>query len=426
MNAKVKSASPVMAARDRKVLRELARRKAEIGALPVQKERFELWRRLNRLQPVRPLVWINEVPWHEMNWNDELTPRCAEGLARQVEMGLRMELYQWDHFQGDMVVEPVVYSGIVGGPSSSYAEYGIKEQRVEAANAHDVGYVPVIKTEADADQIRTPKVWFDRDATDRNFNLLSELFDGVIPVRKRGIVHQWHSPWDQIIHWYGIEQLYADMYDQPALVHRILGNFMKALHEVVDQQEALGMLDTSNGNHRVGSGGMGITDELPPRGADPAHVRTRDQWGCSTGQIFSEVSPAMHEEFCLQYERPMMERFGLSYYGCCEPLHNKVDMLRSVRNLRKISMSPWINVDTASERVGADYVFSYKPNPAHLAMEHWRPELVRDTLRDVLARTRRNHVELILKDITTVARQPQRLWEWTTIAMEVAQAAAGA
>ena len=262
--------------------------------------------------------------------------------------------------------------------------------------------------------------------TKSGITLNAALLDGVIPVRKRGIVHQWHSPWDQIIHWYGIEQLYTDMYDQPALVHRILGNFMKALHEVVDQQEALGMLDTSNGNHRVGSGGMGITDELPPAGADPAHVRTRDQWGCSTAQIFSEVSPAMHEEFCLQYERPMMERFGLSYYGCCEPLHNKVDMLRSVRNLRKISMSPWINVDTASERVGADYVISYKPNPAHLAMEHWRPELVRDTLRDVLARTRRNHVELILKDVTTIARQPQRLWEWATIATETAQSAAGA
>jgi hypothetical protein len=47
---------------DRNMLRELGRRKAEIGHLPVQKERFALWRRLNRLEPVRPLVWINEVP----------------------------------------------------------------------------------------------------------------------------------------------------------------------------------------------------------------------------------------------------------------------------------------------------------------------------------------------------------------------------
>jgi hypothetical protein len=27
----------------------------------------------------------------------------------------------------------------------------------------------------------------------------------------------------------------------------------------------------------------------------------------------------MHEEFALQYEKRWLERFGLTYYGCCEP-----------------------------------------------------------------------------------------------------------
>lgn len=403
------------------ILRELGKRKFEIGNLPVQRKTADLWRRLNRLERVRPLVWINEVPWHEMNSNDELTLRCSDEFMRGVERELRTELYQWDHFRGDMVVEPVIYSGIVGGPLGSYADYGVEEKPVREEGAHDVLFRPVIHTEADADRIRTPKVWFDREATEKNYGTLGEVFDDIIPVRKRGLCHQWHSPWDQIIHWYGVEQLYTDMYDRPQLVHRILVNFTKALNEVLDRQEALGMLDVSNGHHRVGSGGLGIVDELPPKDCDPSRVRPKDQWGCSTGQIFSEVSPDMHEEFCLQYERPVMERFGLTYYGCCEPLHNKVNMLRSVRNLRKISMSPWIDVDFASEQMGADYVFSYKPNPAHLAMDSWSPALVRDNLRDVLRRTRRNRVELILKDISTVRGEPRRLWEWAATAMVVAE-----
>jgi hypothetical protein len=409
-------------ATDREVLRELGRRKAEIGNLPVQKEKRELWRRLNRLQPGRPLVSIFQVPWHEMNGTDELALRCEDGFLRAVESELRMELYQWAHFPGDMVVEPVIYSGIVGGPSSSYGDYGLVEQQVRHEGGQDVGFVPIILTEADADKIRTPAVWFDREATARNYQTLCQVFDGVLPVKQRGIVHQWHSPWDQIIHWYGIEQLYTDMYDRPELVHRILRNFHKALHEVLDRQEALGMLDVGNGNYGVGSGGPGITDELPPPDFNPSHVRPKDQWGCSTGQIFSEVSPDMHEEFCLQYERPMMERFGLTYYGCCEPLHKKVGMLRSVKNLRKISMSPWINVEEASEQMAADFVFSYKPNPALLAMERWNPELVRQDLKAVVAKTRRNRVELILKDITTVRNEPQRLWQWAEVAAEVAAA----
>ena len=408
---------------DRNILRELGRRKAEIGSLPVQAEKAGLWGRLNGLKSVRPLVWINQVPWHEMNLNDELALHCRDPFLRGVEQELRIELYQWAHFPGDMVVEPVIYSGLVGGPSSSYADYGLAEQVVRHDGGQDVGFIPIIHTEADADKIRTPQVWFDRDATEKNYQALCQVFDGVIPVRKRGIVHQWHSPWDQIIHWYGIEQLYTDMYDRPELVHRILRNFSKALHEVLDRQEALGMLDTGNGNYSVGSGGPGITDELPPPDFNPAHVRPRDQWGCSTGQIFSEVSPDMHEEFCLQYERPMMERFGLSYYGCCEPLHRKVGILRSVKNLRKISMSPWVNIAEGSEQIGKSYVFSFKPNPAHLGMLRWDPNLVRNYLEDVVRGTRHNHVEFILKDITTVCGEPQRLWEWGRIAMEVVQGA---
>lgn len=405
---------------DMAVLRELGRRKHDIGHLPVQSQRFELWRRLNRLEPGRPLVFINEIPWHEMNWNNELTPRCRDESARALEMELRRELYQWDHLPGDMIVEPVIYAPLIGGPSSSYADYGIRENEIHLAGGMDVQYAPVIHNEADADQIRTPEVWIDHEASRRQRELLMEIFDGILPVHPRGIFHQWHSPWDQIIHWYGIEQLYTDVYERPALVHRVIGNFMKALHAVLDRQTALGMLDISNGNHRVGSGGMGITDELPSPDFNPAQIGPRDQWGCSTGQIFSEVSPAMHAEFCLQYERPLLERYGLTYYGCCEPLHRKVSILRSVRNLRKISMSPWIDIDAASEQLGGDYVFSYKPNPALLAPDSWQPEGVRQQLRNVASKTRGNRVEWILKDITTVRNEPQRLWEWAAIATDEA------
>ena len=57
---------------DRDVLRRLVGELAKIAALPVHAEKAELWRRLNRLEPVRPLVWINEIPWGEINVNDEI------------------------------------------------------------------------------------------------------------------------------------------------------------------------------------------------------------------------------------------------------------------------------------------------------------------------------------------------------------------
>ncbi|MBU0714929.1 MAG: hypothetical protein KJ964_06195, partial [Verrucomicrobia bacterium] len=334
-----------------------------------------------------------------------------------LETGLRQELYQWNHFRCDMIVEPVVYSSLVGGPTGSYADYGIQEQLNRADDGLNVGYIPVIDNEADADRIVTPRVWYDRAATEENYQSLCEIFDGIIPVKKRGIVHQWHSPWDQMIHWYGIERLFIDMYDRPGLVHRVLGNFTRALNEALDRQEKEGMLDVGNGIWTVGSGGYGITDELPRENHAGHRVTAKEQWGCSTAQIFSGVSPEMHEEFALQYERKVLSRFGLTYYGCCEPLHKKVGILRSIKNLRKISMSPWINLAEASETISGDYVFSFKPNPAHLAAVTFDPELVRNYLKTVRAATRQNRCEWILKDITTVCNDPRRLDQWAAIAV---------
>jgi len=51
--------------KDRTVLRKLAEKKAQIAALPIQKQRAEMWRQLNRLEKGKPMVWIYQIPWHE-------------------------------------------------------------------------------------------------------------------------------------------------------------------------------------------------------------------------------------------------------------------------------------------------------------------------------------------------------------------------
>ena len=75
------------------------------------------------------------------------------------------------------------------------------------------------------------------------------------------------------------------------------------------------------------------------------------------------MSPAMHEEFEIEYMKPVYERFGLINYGCCEPLDRKIDMIRKVGNVRKISVSPWADQQRAAMNMGSDYIFLRKPNP---------------------------------------------------------------
>ncbi len=86
-------------------------------------------------------------------------------------------------------------------------------------------------------------------------------------------------------------------------------------------------------------------------------------------QIFVSVSPGDAPGVRARLRLPWYERFGLGYYGCCEPLDTKIDIVRKIPNVRKISMSPWVKVERGAERIGGDFVFSRKPSPALLASD---------------------------------------------------------
>ncbi len=128
----------------------------------------------------------------------------------------------------------------------------------------------------------------------------------------------------------------------------------------------------------------------------------------------------MHEQFEIKTSLPLFERFGLVYYGCCEPLDQKLAQVRQIPNLRKISMSPWVDEARGAAGIGSDFVYSRKPNPALLAGPDFSAALIRQHLEKTIKVCRRYKcpLELILKDISTVGYKPDRLWQWAKIAME--------
>ena len=65
--------------KDTDALRRLAAEVAQIAALPIHQEKARLWQKLNDLESERPMVWINEIPWHEMDVDGELT--LADGAS---------------------------------------------------------------------------------------------------------------------------------------------------------------------------------------------------------------------------------------------------------------------------------------------------------------------------------------------------------
>lgn len=408
--------------KDRKILRVLAEEVAEIADLPIQKQRKKMWSDLNDLKETKAMIWIDEVCWNEMDPKGGLRLRTESGFCRSIEKQLRQTLYQWSHFQCDSVVEPVLCSPLYIKNSGIGIEIQERISKTEEDNevvSHQ--YEPQINSEEDIEKIKFPEITYDESSSEEHYQAYRYLFDGVIKVEKRGLPGFWFAPWDDIVRFLGAQETLLALIDRPRFIHKLVSHLVEIYLHCLDRYEKLGLLALNNTSVRIGSGAYGFTRELPQSDFDPLRVRTRDLWGCAAAQIFSSVSPAMHEEFALQYERRWLERFGLSYYGCCEPLHEKISLLESITNLRKVSISPWADIERAAEAISSNYVLSLKPNPSLLAKESFIPEEARHELKQKLQVAKRYgcRVEIVLKDISTVRHEPSRLAEWSNVAEEL-------
>jgi len=411
---------------DVKTIRSLAAELAKVAALPVQEEKRALWRKLNARKPDRPMVMIDQVCWNEMGGRspqgplaEELTLRCSDPECRGYEWSLRSTLYHWKHFPVDMVVDPFV----LVPKAINNTGFGVRVQEdvavTDPSNAV-VGhkFANQFQTDDDLQRIQMPSISHDRAETERRLAVAHELFDGLLDVRLSGMDPAYISLWDPISTWMGVENACLALIDRPEFMHRLVSRVADGYSSLLDQLEEQGLLcEPQSLIHCTGA----YTDELPAPGYNPERPRVKDLWMFGLAQMFSTVSPRMFKEFEVDYVSRICARFGLVYYGCCDPLDRKMREVRLIPNVRKVSMSPWVDEELGATEIGSDYVYSRKPSPALLAVDTFDPERVRE---DLLA-TRRaceKHgcpLEFILKDISTVRYEPERLFQWARIAMEV-------
>jgi hypothetical protein len=162
---------------------------------------------------------------------------------------------------------------------------------------------------------------------------------------------------------------------------------------------------------------------LPDNGQGKGPV-SKNCWAFGLAQLFTSVSPKVTEEFELPYISRMAEFFGMLYYGCCDRLDDRLDIVKKIPNVMKVSCSPWSNRKKFAENIGNDLIMSNKPTPAFIAADSVDWEEVKKDLRWTVELAKANNVnlEIILKDISTVRFEPERLTRWADIAMEIVQA----
>lgn len=403
-----------MEQQDRSLLRELAKRKAALAARPCEQEKARLWTASNDLHPVRPMVFIDP----ENGWNEILTPtdlQCADPCARGWEFELRRQIYQAEVLLDDRVIDrffdvPVVFSKTGWGlPVQHHGGEGNGAYIVEPS---------LVDYERDFEKLRFPEFTVDEEASSALLGLAQDTFGDILDVRqKTGWWWTLGMTWSYI-DLRGLENFLVDMLTQPEWVHKTMAFLRDGTMRMLDFLEARHLLPDNTGNTYVGSGGFGYTEQLPAPGFRPDAVRTKDMWGFCESQETSSVSPDMFAEFVLPYQIPILERFGLNCYGCCEPLDTRWKYVKAIPRLRRISISPWANRQTCAEAMGKDYILSMKISPTPLASPQMDEEIVRQNIREALSVSKGLSVELIMKDNHTLGGNPRNASRWVEIARE--------
>ena len=379
---------------DFEILRTLGQELAEAAADPINEERRRVNHLVDTKQKSRPSISIFQEPWHELGANGELDLHCTDGFCRNLEQGLRRTLYKWRHYPGDMTVSATSVQPYcirnTGFGINEDVDLARTDPNSDVVSRH---FHIQIKDEGDISKMKAPVISHDEAATEEGYQKRCEIFDGILKVHKSGVGSFWFAPWDHLVRLTGVQEVLLDLAMRPDYVHKAMSYLVDCWLEMLRQYEEQDLLTAP-------------AKELTVSGA---------------AQIFSEVSPEMHWEFALKHEARFYERFGRVHYGCCEPLHNKVDICAQyLPNMYQISMSPWVDFKKACENVGDRFVFGWRPNPAFLAHDHWDTDLVRRDMEEKLAMAADHGcvVAMYLKDISTVHGEPQRLDDWDKIAKE--------
>lgn len=404
----------MIGSRDREIIRSLAVQVQEIASLPVMEQRREMWKRHNRLERVRPMILVfPEGSWRELLPDSSL--ECEHHRAREYERALRSRIFHHQHIHDDMPIEGswVVHKAI------SSTGWGLQPKYIDSSQPTGAwAFDPVIRDRDDLKKLRPPRVSYDEETTKRTIEEAIDLFGDILEITVKGVDHISFHLMNIFCNLRGLEQVMWDMMDDPALVHEAMERLAEGYEGMIEQYIELNLLSPNNDATYHSSGGVGYTTELPKPDSDPGRIRPCDMWASAESQEMAQVSPAMHNEFVMEYERRLLTPFGLNGYGCCEDLTNKLDYVFQMPRLRRISISPWADVDVCAEKVGRRCIFSWKPRPSYLVGD-FSPARIRDYIQHTVDVTRDCVVEMILKDTHTCEDHPERFTIWSDIAQEV-------
>jgi hypothetical protein len=328
---------------------------------------------------------------------------------------MRRSIRQVEELNDDLVLEPVYRLGWV----ISMSDYGVPIQAVHAIDERgsDVAYHynHPIQSVADIDRLR-PRTWqVDHAETQRRLTLLQEAFGDILPVTLHGVDSFLAALTSDLFRLVGNDRLLAWTYDEPEALHRIMRYLCDDRSAYYTWLERKGLLGLNNTSQLVGSGSPGFTTALPA--ADyTGQTRLKDLWIWMESQETTMISPRMFARLFLPYMAEVSRLFGLSYYGCCEPVHDRWEaIIAAIPNIRAVSISPWCDQKAIAEKLGKQVVFSRKPRPWPISGSAPDWVALREDIDETLAAARDCNLEIIYRDVYRIEGDRPRLRKWVEL-----------
>jgi hypothetical protein len=414
---------------ERSALRELAQKVADIAGSDIMSERKKLWKALHDLKPQRPMILFE--PFSIEGYLSDYEFQCNEPYLRNVETRLIFLIKQYEHLDDDVVFEPYFRLPWWGkGLSATGKEYGEVKIVEHKAKQESMAYLSnfPIKVPDDLKKLKPRIFEIDKKPVLDLKGKLEDIFGDILPVKLGNFdnfdVDPGNQPftgnnfigitWD-VFKLIGAEKMMLWAFDHPEALHelcRFLVDDRKSFYKFMLEQR---LLDFNTDNQFAGPSMYGYVSGLPAIGTDK-EVELKDLWTWPESQESEPFSPAMFNEFFLPYIAEIANMFGLSYYGCCERVTDRLEYIqKAIKNLRAVSISGWSDFDKAAELLGNRYVYSRKPVPAYISSEAASWDLVEKEALKTAKAAKNCCVEVIFRDAYSVYCTPERSAQWIKI-----------
>ena len=342
-------------------LRGLAKRQAEIAALPVMQIRKKRWTDTNDGIPgARPPFAIESWTFDRDFMPEELF-QCRSEYGRRLESGFLRNIRHHELLNDDHVCP----ASLDIGWHVKYNEFGIEIHTDYAKDADGVtlGYHfehPIKDLAGGFAMIKPATFELDREGTEAEFSFLNNTFGDILPVVNRYGPDIHNSLTQRLIRLMSMETFFMAMYDAPDQLHGLMAQLRDNAKREALWAEKEGLLILNNDNQCTCGTCFNFTTLLPKqKGAiAPGKVKLSDLWGAMDSQETVGVSPGLFHEFCFPYYRDLAEMYGLVYWGCCEPADAIWEKsLSKLPNLKAVSISRWANEEyMANELKGRSIV----------------------------------------------------------------------